>query len=100
MRRQITDIHELLNANRSSPSFIRVIHYSGEFEQTLIQLYEKARQNGVIIEGRIPNPTDSNLSYYYETMGQDFYMEDDGDQFGYAIDWNGYYDDFYVAAGF
>jgi len=23
-----------------------------------------------------------------------------GDQFGYAIDWNGYYDDFYVAAGF
>lgn len=25
---------------------------------------------------------------------------DDGDQFGYAIDWNGYYDDFYVAAGF
>lgn len=76
MRRQITDIHELLNANRSSPSFIRVIHYSGEFEQTLIQLYEKARQNGVIIEGRIPNPTDSNLSYYYETMGQDFYMEE------------------------
>ena len=23
-----------------------------------------------------------------------------GDQFGHAIDWNGYYDDFYVAAGF
>ena len=65
MRRQITDIHELLNANRSSPSFIRVIHYSGEFEQTLIQLYEKARQNGVIIEGRIPNPTDSNLLLLY-----------------------------------
>jgi len=24
----------------------------------------------------------------------------EGDQFGYAIDWNGYYDDFYVSAGF
>ena len=75
MRRGITDIQELLDANRSAPSFVRISQYSRDFEQKLIKIYDAARQNGVILEGRIPNPTDSNLSYYYEMMGNDFRLD-------------------------
>lgn len=75
MRRKITDILELLNANRSAPSFVRINQYSSDFEQKLIKIYEAARQNGVILEGRIPNPTEGNLSYYYEMMGNDFKLD-------------------------
>lgn len=75
MRRDISDIEELLNANRSAPSFVRISQYSHDLEQKLIRIYDAARQNGVILEGRIPNPTDSNLTFYYEMMGNDFCLD-------------------------
>lgn len=28
----------------------------------------------MIIEGKIPNPTEGNLAYYYEMMGNDFQL--------------------------
>ena len=36
--------------------------------------YDVARRTGVVIEGKIPNPDEGNLSYYNEIMGMEFQM--------------------------
>lgn len=52
--------------------FYRINGYSQEIKAFIQQYYEAARRTGVVIEGRIPNPTKENLSYYEEIMGMDF----------------------------
>ena len=37
--------------------------------------YEAALCNGVVLEGKIPNPDEKKLSYYNEIMGSDFQMQ-------------------------
>lgn len=74
-RGHATDIHALLQGGRTEPLFLRITGHSAEVERIILQLFDAARLNGVVIDGRIPNPTDSNLSYYNETMGQDFQMD-------------------------
>ena len=55
--------------------FCRIAGYSGAVADFLRQYYEAARRGGVIIDGRIPNPTPDNLAYYSEMMGSDFQMD-------------------------
>ena len=57
--------------------FCRIAGYSGAVAGFLRQYYEAARRGGVIIDGRIPNPTPDNLAYYSEMMGADFRMDRD-----------------------
>jgi len=40
----------------------------------LYQYFDTARRTGVVIEGKIANPTEGNLAYYSEMMGTDFQM--------------------------
>lgn len=54
--------------------FQRIAGYNEQIQEFLIKLYETARLAGVVIEGRIPNPDEKNLSYYGEIMGMDFQM--------------------------
>lgn len=54
--------------------FYRINGYSDEINQFIKKYYEAARKTGVIIEGKIPNPDEKNLSYYSEMMGMDFQM--------------------------
>ncbi|MDO4632381.1 MAG: YceG family protein [Eubacteriales bacterium] len=54
--------------------FYRVAVYSEQIDQWIRRYYEAARTRGVVIEGRIPNPDEKNLSYYYEMMGEEFLM--------------------------
>lgn len=54
--------------------FYRINAYSQQVEDFLMQYYEEARQNGVVIIGKIPNPDEGNLSYYEEMMGLDFQL--------------------------
>ncbi len=54
--------------------FYRINQYSEETGQFLRKYYETARRFGVIIEGRIPNPDEKNLSYYEEVMGLNFQL--------------------------
>ncbi len=54
--------------------FYRINSYSDSIREFLCRYYEEARKNGVIIDGRIPNADQNNLSYYYETMGDSFSM--------------------------
>lgn len=58
-----------------STYFYRIHGYSEEVHRFIKEYYNCARTRGVVIEGRIPNPTEQNLSYYGEMMGMDFRLE-------------------------
>lgn len=55
--------------------FYRINGYSEAVNNFIHKYYESARKSGVIIEGRIANPTESNLSYFQEIMGMNFRMD-------------------------
>lgn len=65
---------ELNNRSPKGVYFYRINGYSDEIEKFIIKYYEEARKNGIVIEGKIPNPSEDNLSYYEEIMGMDFQM--------------------------
>lgn len=52
--------------------FYRFAGNSPEVTAFLRQYYEAARQGGVIIDGRLPNPDPGQLAYFSEMMGTDF----------------------------
>ncbi|MCI8326265.1 MAG: hypothetical protein HFI37_00645 [Lachnospiraceae bacterium] len=54
--------------------FYRINGYHETVKAFILKYYEAARKNGVVIEGKIPNPDEKNLSYYAEMMGMDFQM--------------------------
>ncbi len=57
--------------------FYRIDGYSDGIREFIQRYYEEARKNGVIIEGKIQNPTEQNLSYYQEMLGMEFEMNPD-----------------------
>jgi hypothetical protein len=52
--------------------FYRFAGNSPEVTAFLRRYYEAARQGGVIIDGRLPNPDPGQLAYFGEMMGTDF----------------------------
>lgn len=54
--------------------FYRINGYNQQIHDFIQRYYEEARRNGVIIEGKIPNPDNNNLAYYSEIMGMSFQM--------------------------
>lgn len=54
--------------------FYRINSYSEAIGEFIRKYYEAARTAGVILEGKIPNPDEKNLSYYSEIMGMGFQM--------------------------
>jgi len=54
--------------------FYRINGYTAEIGEFIKKYYDVARRTGVIIEGKIPNPDEKNLSYYGEIMGMEFQM--------------------------
>lgn len=54
--------------------FYRLNGYTEEIGAFIRTYYEAARKTGVVIEGKIPNPDEKNLSYYEEIMGMDFQL--------------------------
>lgn len=55
--------------------FYRINGYNQEIHKFIQHYYETARQNGVIIEGKLQNPDNNNLAYYNEIMGPAFQMD-------------------------
>lgn len=72
----VNDYFRPLN-ERENPGvyFYRVNGYNEEAARFIRAYYEEAVKNGVIIEGRLPNPDEKNLSYYHEVMGMYFEMD-------------------------
>lgn len=68
---------ELKSRTSRGVYFYRINGYSEEIENFILKYYETARKAGVVIEGKIPNPDEKNLSYYSEIMGMDFQMSVD-----------------------
>lgn len=66
---------ELNNRREKGVYFYRINGYNGKIDSFIRKYYETARLSGVIIEGRIPNPDERNLSYYNEIMGMSFQMK-------------------------
>ena len=54
--------------------FYRINGYNQQIHEFIRKYYETARQNGVIIEGKLQNPDNNNLAYYNEIMGLSFQM--------------------------
>lgn len=54
--------------------FYRFNKTSDIIDEFIYKYYNAARKSGVVIDGKIGNPTESNLSYYQEIMGMDFQM--------------------------
>lgn len=55
--------------------FCRINGYNAEVSQFIKKYDAAARQRGVVIEGRLQNPDNKNLSYYNEMMGGDFRLD-------------------------
>ncbi len=73
--RNLTDYFtELSGRQNRGVYFYRINGYSEEIGEFIKKYYNAARKNGVILEGKIPNPDKKNLSYYEEIMGMDFQM--------------------------
>lgn len=54
--------------------FYRINGYNDHIRTFLLRYYEEARRTGAVIEGKIPNPDEKNLSYYEEIMGLQFQL--------------------------
>ncbi len=65
---------ELNNRREKGIYFYRIHGYNNDVLNFVKQYYEIARTSGIVIEGRIPNPDERNLSYFGEIMGNDFVM--------------------------
>lgn len=65
----------LSQRNGNNVFFYRINSYSEHIWDFLCRYYNEARKNGVIIDGRIPNVDQNQLSYYYEMMGENFALD-------------------------
>lgn len=76
---RIEKLHDYFSAcsrrREQAVFFYRVAGYSGEVADFLTQYDQAARTNGVVIEGRIPNPDPKQLDYLAEMMGSDFQLD-------------------------
>ncbi|MBD5137253.1 MAG: hypothetical protein HDT39_15090 [Lachnospiraceae bacterium] len=74
--KKLTDLNdyftELNSRKEKGVYFYRINGYNETIKEFLQRYYEEARVSGVVIEGRIPNPDEKNLSYYEEIMGTNF----------------------------
>ncbi len=65
---------ELNKRREQGVYFCRINGYNEQVQAFIQEYYQAARQSGVVIEGKIPNPDEKNLAYYSEIMGMDFQM--------------------------
>lgn len=76
---RIEKLHDYFSAcsrrREQAVFFYRMAGYSGEVAAFLTQYDQAARTNGVVIEGRIPNPAPKQLDYLAEMMGSDFQLD-------------------------
>lgn len=76
---RIEKLHDYFSAcsrrREQAVFFYRVAGYSGEVAAFLTQYDQAARTNGVVIEGRIPNPDPKQLDYLAEMMDSDFQLD-------------------------
>ncbi len=77
--RKVTDLNAyfspLSGREDRTVYFGRINRYSEAVHAFLLKYFEDARKAGVLIEGKLPNPDEKNLSYYRELMGDHFQLD-------------------------
>lgn len=68
---------ELNKRQNGGVYFYRINGYNQQINEFIQKYYDVARKTGVVIEGRIENPTEANLAYYNEIMGMSFQLSVD-----------------------
>ncbi|MBR5344975.1 MAG: hypothetical protein IK127_04045 [Clostridia bacterium] len=58
--------------------FLRVASWSRDLDAVLWKCHEAARHCGVILENGVPNPENSNLTYYREILGDHYALDTAG----------------------
>lgn len=78
---EINNIQDFFTGEESRPKkgvyFYRINGYTEEIGGFVRKYFQAASQCGMVIEGKIPNPNESNLAYYEEVMGPKFLMNRD-----------------------
>ncbi|OON94774.1 MAG: hypothetical protein ATN33_04045, partial [Epulopiscium sp. Nele67-Bin001] len=70
---QLNDFYLPLKSRPKQKGYIcRFVGVNDYIEQFLVKYYKETTQRGVVIQGRIPNPTDANLRFYKEMLGENF----------------------------
>lgn len=73
---KVSSLNELLrplNQRSARESyFVRVGAFNASIRGFVSQYFRLAQQNGALIDGKIPNPNESNLSYYNDQLGAAF----------------------------
>ncbi len=71
----LDDFFLSLNGRREKKIyFYRINGCNAQVRKFIRDYYNAARQNGVVLEGGIANPTNQNLAYYQEQMGSSFQL--------------------------
>lgn len=66
---------QLDKRNQKGVFFYRVYGYNDNVYNFILKYFEVAHKNGVILEGKIPNPDGRNLSFFAEMMGNLFKLD-------------------------
>lgn len=66
---------ELNKRSQNGVFFYRIYGYNDKINDFILKYYEATRKNGLIIEGKIPNPNGKNLDFFTEMMGGDFKLD-------------------------
>ena len=62
--------------NEKGVFFYRLNGYNAKIAEFIKKYYNEARNYGIVIEGKLQNPDEKNLSYYQEMMGSDFELSE------------------------
>lgn len=65
---------EYSTRNPKGVYFYRINGFNENIKSFIIEYFKKAEKYGAVIEFKIQNPTEKNLEYYEEIMGNDFSM--------------------------
>lgn len=65
----------LANRPEKCVYFYRIPGISPEVNEFIQKYYRAARQNGAVIDGRLPNPDPGQLAYFSEMMGAEFRLD-------------------------
>ena len=75
-RDQLSKLNDYFSSLSNRPGkgiyFYRIFYYNAEVADFIGQYLDMARRSGVVIQGKIPNPDEKQLSYYTEMMGKEF----------------------------
>lgn len=70
-------LKKLREREKEGVYFYRISSYDSEIEKILVKILEKVKKSGVYIKDGLKNPTQNNISYFIEQIGEKFILEEE-----------------------